>query len=52
MEEKEKKGANILMPEVFISNVMKQRRNFAHYKRNKNKISRTEETAQKFGLKD
>ena len=33
MEEKEKTGKKILMPEVFISNYMKQQRNFDHYKR-------------------
>lgn len=33
MEEKEKTGAKILMPEVFVSNYMKQQRNFLKYKR-------------------
>lgn len=33
MEEKEKTGKKILMPEVFVSNNMKQQRNFVHYKR-------------------
>lgn len=33
MEEKEKTGKKILMPEVFISNYMKQQRNFVKYKR-------------------
>lgn len=33
MEDKEKTGKKILMPEVFISNYMKQQRNFLKYKR-------------------
>lgn len=33
MEDKEKTGKQILMPEVFISNYMKQQRNFLKYKR-------------------
>ena len=39
MAEKDAAGANILMPEVFVSNQMKQQRNFVKYKRNKNKIT-------------
>lgn len=31
--EKEKKGGGILMPEVFVSNYMKQQRNFVKYRR-------------------
>ena len=42
MEEKEKTGKKILMPEVFISNYMKQQRNFVKYKREKGKIARAE----------
>jgi hypothetical protein len=41
MEEKEKTGKKILMPEVFISNYMKQQRNFVKYKREKGKLSRS-----------
>jgi len=37
------------MPEVFVSNHMKQQRNFVHYKRNKNKIAMGEKAAAKFG---
>ena len=33
MEDKEKTGKKILMPEVFISNYMKQQRNFVKYRR-------------------
>ena len=33
MEDKEATGKKILMPEVFISNYMKQQRNFLKYKR-------------------
>ena len=33
MEDKEKTGKKILMPEVFISNYMKTQRNFVKYKR-------------------
>lgn len=46
--EKEFTGKNILMPEVFVSNHMKQQRNYVHYKRNKNKISKGEKIAEKF----
>jgi hypothetical protein len=33
MEDKEKAGAKILMPEVFVSGYMKQQRNYVKYKR-------------------
>jgi hypothetical protein len=33
IEEKEKTGKKILMPEVFVSNYMKQQRNYVNYKR-------------------
>ncbi len=33
MEDKEKTGAKILMPEVFVSSYMKQQRNYVKYKR-------------------
>ena len=36
MEEKEKTGKKILMPEVFISNYNKQQRGFVTYKREVN----------------
>ena len=36
------------MPEVFVSNHMKQQRNYVHYKRNKNKIGLAEKAANKF----
>jgi len=36
------------MPEVFVSNHMKQQRNYVHYKRNKNMYTRGEEAAKKF----
>lgn len=48
-DDKEYKGANILMPEVFVSNHMKQQRNYVHYKRNKNKLGRAEKASSKFG---
>jgi hypothetical protein len=41
MEEKEKAGGKILMPEVFVSNYMKQQRNFVKYRREKSKLSRS-----------
>lgn len=37
------------MPEVFVSNHMKQQRNYVHYKRNKNKLGRAEKASTKFG---
>lgn len=37
------------MPEVFVSNHMKQQRNFVHYKRNKNKLEVAEKASTKFG---
>ena len=43
--EKLASGKGILMPEVFVSNHMKQQRNFVHYKRNKNLMGRGEEAA-------
>ena len=36
------------MPEVFVSNHMKQQRNFVHYKRNKAKMNLSEKAAKKF----
>ena len=39
MEDKEKAGAKILMPEVFVSGYMKQQRNFVKYKREVSHIS-------------
>ena len=36
------------MPEVFVSNHMKQQRNYVHYKRNKSKIGLAEKAANKF----
>ena len=33
MEDKEKAGVKILMPEVFVSGYMKQQRNYVKYKR-------------------
>jgi len=41
MEEKEKAGGKILMPEVFVSNYMKQQRNFVKYRREKSKLARS-----------
>jgi len=49
IDEKEQAGKNILMPEVFVSNNMKQQRNYVHYKRNKNQMERGEKAATKFG---
>jgi len=40
------------MPEVFVSNHMKQQRNFVHYKRNKDKIRRSDRLAKDFGGKN
>eukprot|EP00347_Sterkiella_histriomuscorum_P007373 403349189 len=40
MEDKETTGKKILMPEVFISNYMKQQRNYQKYKREKGKTSK------------
>ena len=34
MAEKDAAGKNVLMPDVFVSNYMKQQRNYVHYKRN------------------
>ena len=48
MAEKEKAGANVLMPEVFVSNHMKQQRNYVHYKRNKAKINISEKASTRF----
>jgi|TARA_B110000238_G_C16022147_1_gene393698 hypothetical protein len=36
------------MPEVFVSNHMKQQRNYVHYKRNKTKINISEKASKKF----
>ena len=47
-DEKVITGKNILMPEVFVSNHMKQQRNYVHYKRNKNKMERGEKAAKMF----
>jgi len=49
MEENEKAGKNILMPEVFVSNHMKQQRNFVHYKRNKKLVTLGEKINSKYG---
>ena len=35
------------MPEVFVSNHMKQQRNYVHYKRNKSKITLAEKANKK-----
>mmetsp|Transcript_78614 Transcript_78614/g.108838 ORF Transcript_78614/g.108838 Transcript_78614/m.108838 type:complete len:226 (-) Transcript_78614:262-939(-) len=40
MAEKEAAGKNVLMPDVFVSNYMKQQRNYVHYKRHKGNQSR------------
>jgi hypothetical protein len=48
MADKEFTGKNVLMPEVFVSNHMKQQRNYVHYKRNKNKITIGEKAATRF----
>uniref|UniRef100_A0A7S3CJW3 Large ribosomal subunit protein uL30-like ferredoxin-like fold domain-containing protein n=1 Tax=Strombidium rassoulzadegani TaxID=1082188 RepID=A0A7S3CJW3_9SPIT len=50
-DEKEKTGKNILMPEVFVSNHMKQQRNFVHYKRNKSKLALYKKAHEKFARK-
>ena len=41
LQEKQKMagGSSILMPDVFVSNYMKQQRNFVHYKRFKKSLS-------------
>ena len=52
LAEKDAAGGNILMPEVFVSNHMKQQRNFTHYKRNKSRIELSEKAAAKFGGKE
>ena len=46
--EKDAAGGNVLMPEVFVSNHMKQQRNYVHYKRNKTKINISEKASKKF----
>jgi len=51
-KEKDNAGGNILMPEVFVSNHMKQQRNYVHYKRNKSNIELCSKAAQKFNAKD
>jgi ribosomal protein L30/L7E len=38
-DEAEKAGKNIIMPEVFVSNHMKQQRNYVHYRRNKVRLA-------------
>jgi len=50
MAAKEKAGGNVLMPEVFVSNQMKQQRNYVHYKRNKSKIALAEKATSKKGF--
>ena len=40
--ERKAAGAGTIMPEVFVSNHMKQQRNFVHYKRQKAKIALSE----------
>ena len=42
-------GKNILMPAVYVSNNMKQKRNYKHYLKNKARISLAEKTHKKFG---
>lgn len=42
MAEKDAAGKNVLMPDVFVSNYMKQQRNYVHYKRNKSTQQRME----------
>ena len=37
--EKERLGRNIVMPEVLVSNHMKQQRNFVHYTRSKHSMT-------------
>jgi len=49
MAEKEAAGGNILMPEIFVSNQMKQQRNYVHYTRNKAKIAKSDKAATHFG---
>jgi hypothetical protein len=51
-EMKQQTGKNILMPEVFASNRMKQQRNYVHYKRNKLQITRAKKAHEKFASKD
>lgn len=45
-------GAGTIMPEVFVSNHMKQQRNFVHYKRQKAKIHLNERLQKEFAGKD
>lgn len=52
LAEKEAAGKNILMPEIFVSNHMKQQRNYVHYKRNKSRIELSERAASRFGKKE
>ena len=52
LAEKEAAGKNILMPEIFVSNHMKQQRNYVHYKRNKSRIELSEKAASRFGKKE
>lgn len=40
------------MPEVFVSNHMKQQRNYTHYKRNKSRIELSEKAATRFSTKE
>ena len=40
------------MPEIFVSNNMKQQRNYVHYKRNKSRIELSEKAALRFGKKE
>lgn len=41
-------GAGTILPEVFVSNRMKQQRNFVHYKRQKMKIGQSEKLQKEF----
>jgi len=43
LKDKKKLGHDILMPEVFVSNYMKQQRNFVKYRRQKNETKDVED---------
>eukprot|EP00356_Strombidium_inclinatum_P007163 CAMPEP_0170484686 /NCGR_PEP_ID=MMETSP0208-20121228/4092_1 /TAXON_ID=197538 /ORGANISM="Strombidium inclinatum, Strain S3" /LENGTH=300 /DNA_ID=CAMNT_0010758075 /DNA_START=26 /DNA_END=928 /DNA_ORIENTATION=+ len=47
-DEKEALGRDILMPDVFVSNNMKQKRNYKHYLRNKSRVDLAEKAHSRY----
>lgn len=48
LEERKAAGAGTMTPEVYVSNHMKQQRNFVHYKRQKQRIARAQQLEKMF----